>query len=785
NCFNAPGQFVNGFPLGAFCNLNNRSDLDQPIDQLPGFNLPRVKTRAGWFNTDGSSAMLTLLRAELPPDVFKTLSGLDQLDRGRAGIARAHLANSTRFSQSGETAKADAARDAALAILEPGGVPTLNRLTLNVPGTENPGFLSLEPGNFSGAPPLISVRTDRNRWEDLAGPIPDLFNAMWGSDRGHDTTFAVLASLSTPIWPQGYFTNSAGKDTVNGFSNNLADSTQVQGFGTVENSNPYLIGPDGIQDTADDLPIGPDLGAGSAFRFARDIIGGDPGTRMDKAALDAAAAAAGTTPEDYCSENLFDGRGGVNQDGSCVEIPALQQRIDDPNSPLFGQTLPKIADPRIRPASAFLEPTDLTGLKSGALPARPANPDGGLFYVTEGYQRYTRTHDSLVGNLDQNFSQSALEWGHGASQDEHEFREGYLEFEMFDSQLFARVGKLIMVWGKTELFRNQDRLNPTDIGITTLSALEESRVGQWAGDFTWYWGYVGPVEDVRTEFVAVVNRFTPTDLGRCSEPFVFTPICGIAFGAMAHGLTGIGLIGENRPDDYSWEGMDFAFRLEGRWDRFTFALSDFWGWDDGFTLDIVNQYRRRVDATTGGPVRNEGLQTCTVRMVGGKPAGPDGVPGTGDDLVPSMGNCLLFVEGATSDTPRASADVALFHYANQTLFHTICTLTFDSDAGSCALDVTNNNRLLGPTASVLGGSPSLGTLAIGGYESIRNRSAVDPTGEVLGAAPPPGFLENNKLPASLQGDFALLDTALQDRTSGVADTTLGKILFAEVGPSAS
>ena len=119
NCFNAPGQFVNGFPFGAFCNLNNRSDLDQPIDQLPGFNQPRVKTRAGWFNTDGSGPMLTLLRADLPTDVFDKLRGLDQLERGRAGIARAHLANSTRFFQSGDTGKADAARTAALDILAP------------------------------------------------------------------------------------------------------------------------------------------------------------------------------------------------------------------------------------------------------------------------------------------------------------------------------------------------------------------------------------------------------------------------------------------------------------------------------------------------------------------------------------------------------------------------------------------------------------------------------------------------------------------------------------------
>ena len=161
-----------------------------------------------------------------------------------------------------------------------------------------------------------------------------------------------------------------------------------------------------------------------------------------------------------------------------------------------------------------------------------------------------------------------------------------------------------MVWGKTELFRNQDRNNPLDIGNGIFAPLEEQRVGQWALDLTFSpeaFMRVGPVEDLRLEFLTIFNPFEPTDLGKCGEGTAVDIICLKSFGAMANGLAGIGVIGEHRPyDDYeSPERWDFGARLEGRFDRFTFAISDFWGWDDGFYLDLVQQYERTSDVDHG------------------------------------------------------------------------------------------------------------------------------------------------------------------------------------------
>ncbi len=42
--------------------------------------------------------------------------------------------------------------------------------------------------------------------------------------------------------------------------------------------------------------------------------------------------------------------------------------------------------------------------------------------------------------------------------------------------------------------------------------------------------------------------------------------------------------------------------MEFRWDRFSFQVSDFWGYDDAPTVDSFHEYGRRVDPTTGRPL---------------------------------------------------------------------------------------------------------------------------------------------------------------------------------------
>jgi hypothetical protein len=376
---------------------------------------------------------------------------------------------------------------------------------------------------------------------------------------------------------------------------------------------------------------------------------------------------------------------------------------------------------------------------SGALPFRPApmvpaslraagGPETprGLFLPNEAVAKLIR-HDEF-DDFDQNFSQSELAWNRGASQqDERELKEAYLDLELFDSRLWIRAGKQNIVWGKTELFRTTDQFNPQDIALATLASLEETRIGLWSvrGVYSFY--DVGPLEDVRLEAAFNFDQMEPTDLGRCGEPYTPNPVCDKTAGIFAHGLAGSVLAGEIRPPD-PWDdvsGIELGARLEFRWDRFSFAISDFYGYDDFPYVDPVFYYERNVDPRTGAPRRGQSRAGCD----------PEGR-----------------FDGDTSGCLGPGEDALLHHHANQQRFAVICasSVGFNAlDRSACAQSVFNSQNPgappLPPTVSevlgaVLSGSNQGRALVqnffIGGqpFPSVRlNRDPGD------GAAGSPAF----------------------------------------------
>jgi hypothetical protein len=320
----------------------------------------------------------------------------------------------------------------------------------------------------------------------------------------------------------------------------------------------------------------------------------------------------------------------------------------------------------------------LTGMGGfGELPLRPTprldagsgGPDWmaqGVYYPNQRLAKLLR--DDEFDNFDQNFRQEELAWNRGASQqDEKELKELYFDIELFDSRLWLRLGKQTVVWGKTELFRNQDRWNPQDLALASLPSLEESRIALWMARLVWQFYNVGPLEDVRLELVMNYDQFEPTDIGRCGEPYAPNPGCNKSFGLFIHGYTGFGLAGEIRPPN-PWddaEGIEVGMRLEWRWDRFSFAITDFYGYADLPYTDPVFTYSRNVDPVSGRPRRAESQARCRT--------------GREDD-------CL-------------SPDNALEqHSVNQQLFNMICATSIGFttlDLGACAQTVFNSPRLTG------------------------------------------------------------------------------------------
>jgi hypothetical protein len=361
--------------------------------------------------------------------------------------------------------------------------------------------------------------------------------------------------------------------------------------------------------------------------------------------------------------------------------------------PTFGGDVnPVLLAFNLDPTSAgFNQPLDPNGNgipDATALPLRPGAERGinenakkwesqGIFVPNLRTRRELKA--SNFDDFDQNFTLNELQWNRGASQETwKELRELYLEFEAFESQLWVRGGKQTIVWGKTELFRNQDQWNPVDIAIGPLASLEEARIALWALRGIWSFYEVGPLEDVRLELVGLFDKFEPTDIGRCGEPFVPRLACNKSYGLWVHGENGTGVAGEMRPPD-PWndsEGWEVGARVEFRYDRFSFALTDYYGYQDTPYVSVLFNYDRNVDPVSGRPRHTNTTGPCPT---GAEPA----------CLVP---NHAPLQQGE-------SGDVVEIHSINQSLFAWICAGTVGVaptvDSAACAFTLFNTNNDFG------------------------------------------------------------------------------------------
>ena len=250
----------------------------------------------------------------------------------------------------------------------------------------------------------------------------------------------------------------------------------------------------------------------------------------------------------------------------------------------------------------------------------PDNPDGllqaqGLYYPSAGARKVVTS--GRLDALNFNFDEDEREWNRGdAQQRTKELKEAYVDLELLDSRLWLRLGLQNIVWGKTELFRTTDQFNPQDLALASLPSLEESRIALWSARAVYSLYDVGPLEDVRLEFATNLDQYQPADIGACGEAFTPDLVCSLTTGLFAHSLLGIGVVGIDRPES-PWKelsDLEFGGRIEWRWDRFSFAMTDFYGFSDFPFVESVFYYERAVDPNTGRPLvarlPGQNLGTC-------------------------------------------------------------------------------------------------------------------------------------------------------------------------------
>jgi hypothetical protein len=173
-------------------------------------------------------------------------------------------------------------------------------------------------------------------------------------------------------------------------------------------------------------------------------------------------------------------------------------------------------------------------------------------------------------------------------------RELYLDATIaFESgrELGFRIGRQQVVWGRTDLFRVLDVINPVDFSRHNIfDELEDIRIPMGILNVEYRLGASGPFEDLNFQGLWKFEDFRPNNLGQGGEPYAILgagnfframnncwdngctvwnfPATGVAVDFPSHT---IGIRQANVPD--FGDSQDFGFRLEGVMNGVGFSLN--------------------------------------------------------------------------------------------------------------------------------------------------------------------------------------------------------------------
>jgi len=101
-------------------------------------------------------------------------------------------------------------------------------------------------------------------------------------------------------------------------------------------------------------------------------------------------------------------------------------------------------------------------------------------------------------------------------------REVYIKGTMSlgeSTDLFLKLGRQQVVWGRTDLFRVLDVLNPVDYSRNNIyDELEDIRIPQWMVQAEFRFGGGGPFAERNLQIVWNFDKFRPNNLGQCGSP---------------------------------------------------------------------------------------------------------------------------------------------------------------------------------------------------------------------------------------------------------------------------
>ncbi len=90
-----------------------------------------------------------------------------------------------------------------------------------------------------------------------------------------------------------------------------------------------------------------------------------------------------------------------------------------------------------------------------------------------------------------------------------------------DNEVNFRLGKQQVIWGRTDLFRVLDVINPVDFSRNNIyDELEDIRIPMWMLTTDFRFGPTGAFDDFNAQIVWNFDKFRPHNLGQCGTPNV-------------------------------------------------------------------------------------------------------------------------------------------------------------------------------------------------------------------------------------------------------------------------
>ena len=90
-----------------------------------------------------------------------------------------------------------------------------------------------------------------------------------------------------------------------------------------------------------------------------------------------------------------------------------------------------------------------------------------------------------------------------------------------DNEINFRLGKQQVIWGRTDLFRVLDIINPVDFSRHNIyDELEDIRIPMWMLKTDFRFGATGPFDDFNLQLVWNFDKFRPHNIGQCGSPYV-------------------------------------------------------------------------------------------------------------------------------------------------------------------------------------------------------------------------------------------------------------------------